>query len=832
MPRAGGPSSISTDRRASALTEHLPLVTYTLLLEEGWPAVYVSPQIKPLFGYSAAQAIDDPGFWSTRIHRDDVGEFHAALTRLAETAEPMSVEYRVTAADGTEVWVRDIAVAAREDDGTLVAHGYLADVTHEKSLERELASERAQADAFFRDSSVGLAITDAEGRYVRVNEALARLNGKPIDDHAGHTLAELSPQIAASVQHVFAEVQKTGNAVLQEEVTATTATGERTVLLSVFPIQGPVRRYGRIVVDITEQRRAERERAAAEEQYRRLIEQLPLVTYVNEVDPVRRATFVSPQIEEIYGYAPEEFVDDPTLGDRVIHPDDVERILEEERRALARGESVELEYRIIRKDGAVRWMLDLMKTVCDADGTPRFEQGFLVDITERRKSDELFRAIFDNALEAVVITDEDGRYVDVNDAACTLFGRSRDELLGLHASEREFREFLDAGAASGDFVVVRPDGERREAEYAARANVLPGLHLSVLRDVTQRRELERELWRAQRLESVGRLAGGVAHDFNNMLTAIRGHAQLLGSRTVQGSPEHRHVQAIDEAADRAASLTAQLLAFGRRQMLQARVVEPNRLLEGLADMLGRLAGEGAELALDLAPGVDPVFADPSQVEQVILNLVANAADATNAGDRITVRTRSADVADDDEVDVPAGRYAVVEVADTGSGIEDAAREHLFEPFFTTKGVGMGTGLGLATAYGIVKQSGGTITVDTEPGNGSTFSVYLPRTELGASAAATLLVLEPDPIDRDALFQLLTDAGHRALTTASPAEAAELAKHAAGRFGMVVGDLSDPAAEALVDDLRAARPAVRAISLQKPYTPDEVLAEVQRTLDVT
>jgi two-component system, cell cycle sensor histidine kinase and response regulator CckA len=288
---------------------------------------------------------------------------------------------------------------------------------------------------------------------------------------------------------------------------------------------------------------------------------------------------------------------------------------------------------------------------------------------------------------------------------------------------------LTEGSATGRLAVVRPDGEIRETEFAAKANVLPGRHVAVLRDVTERRQLEAELWRAQRLESVGRLAGGVAHDFNNLLTAIRGYAELLLARTAPESTEHHHAREIDDAAVRAAALTAQLLAFGRRQVIRARALDLNELVVNLAGMLSGLVGDGVEVELDLDPAVLVVCADPAHVEQVLVNLVENAAAAMEEAGRITIRTRNVDVHGQSELpDLRDGRYAVLAVEDSGPGIEEATLEHLFEPFFTTKDVGSGVGLGLATAYGIAKQSGGTIAISTELGAGSTFSVYLPASD--------------------------------------------------------------------------------------------------------
>ena len=698
-----------------ALVEHLPLVTYMSRLEAPSAAVFVSPQIEPVFGFTTEdfEAVD---FWKRRMAPQDLPRFLTAFGELRESHGQMSVEYRVMTGAGREVWVRDVGIVHRAEDGEFYVHGYLTDVTREKELERE------------------------------------------------------------------------------------------------------------------------------QEQYRRLIEQLPLVTYVNTLVPdVRaRSTYVSPQIEELFGYPLELWPDNAELWDRIVHPDDFELVTSGEQLARDRGEPFELEYRIVRADGTVRWVLDQMHTLYDAEGKPLFEQGFLVDVTERKESANLFRAVFDGVFEAMIISNDEGTYVDVNPAACELIGRSRDELLGLKLGavsglrrnvEEAWRSLLEHGSVREQYEFTRPDGSVREVEFAARANALPGLHIAVLRDVTERRQLERDLWRAQRLESVGRLAGGVAQDFNNLLTAIRGYAQLLIAQVEPGSVEHHHAGEIDRAVDRAAALTAQLLAFGRRQVLQARPTELNRLVENLEGVLSRLVGDEVELEFELNPGVNPVRVDPGQIEQVLVNLVVNAADVTPPGGCIVVRTATSDATPLD--DLPDGRYAVLSVQDSGPGIDESALEHLFEPFFTTKDVGGGVGLGLATAYGIAKQSGGTISVTTAVGLGSTFAVFLPEAdaakaddEPAAGAGETIVVVESDPAVRDVLFEVLSDAGYRAITTATPTDAMRVSEHLDRPIDLVLTELDETRAAALAESLGAAR----ALTLQKPYSPIRLRQAVRSVLD--
>ena len=613
--------------RSVLLLEQLPLVTYVTPFDAPWSVEYVSPQIEPLLGFPVENWVSDPDFWLGRVAVDDRELFLATCASVRSAGEQVSVEYRLIARDGREVWVRDVAGLATADDGSVTVQGFLADITREKELERALARERAQTDAFFRDSSVGMAITDAEGRFVRVNEALARMNGMSAEEHVGRHLRDLAPGAADGVEPLLEEVWRTGEPVMGRELTVESPNGESvSSLVSYFPVDAAgVKRFGGIVIDVTDRKRAE----------------------------------------------------------------------QAERKAIA----------------------------------------------ALRESEEQFRAIFDSALDAMVIVGDEGSYIDVNPAACELFGRTRDELLSLAPEELSsvlgselavWQEFLEHGTAAGAGTIVRRDGTRRETEFTATANVQPGRHLSILRDVTARRQLETALWQAQKLESVGALAGGIAHDFNNMLTAIRGYSQLLLARLSPGTVERGHVEEIERAADRAAKLTSQLLAFGRRQVLQPRALDLNTLVADLSPMLVRIVGPEVVLEVDAAADLREVRADPSQMEQVILNIVANASEAMLIGGRIAIGTRNVEIEDHVEasdgvtaLELAGGPYVELSISDSGQGMEPETLEHVFEPFFTTKDVGLGDGLGLSTAYGIVKQSGGTIVAESRFASGATFRIYLP-----------------------------------------------------------------------------------------------------------
>jgi two-component system cell cycle sensor histidine kinase/response regulator CckA len=809
---------------AESLLGRLPLVSYMLELDAPASPVYISAQIEELFGVLLSDLERDPQCWTKRIVDDDREGFVEALRKIRADAGRMEIEYRLERPDGSLAWVRDSAFV---EDGHI--YGFLVDVTREKEVERELALGRATLDAFFSESSIGLAITDAGGRYVRINDALARFVGEPADALLGRTLADAAPEVAAVVDPLL-----TGHA-SEHQVEIERETGRPShfhASFVPFEVDGELY-HGRAVVDLSEQRRAE----AAEQRYRQLVEQLPLVSYVNDVVPHRRASFVSPQIYDVTGYSAEEFVADPTLGDTIIHPDDFEAIVERERNSRQKRDVFEHEYRIIRKDGAIRWVLDRMESVIGADGAVSYEQGFLVDITERQETAALLRAVWDGAQDAMVIADDHGRYVDANPAACRLFGRSYDELIGLQIwdvvdySESSWDAFRAAGSTSGEGSVTRPDGERREIEGSSRANVMPGRHLAVLRDVTERKQLEADLWRAQKLESVGRLAGGVAHDFNNLLTAIRGYAQLLEARAAPASTELRYTQEIDRAADRAAALTAQLLALGRRQTLRARPVDLNRHLEGMRGALGALVGGAAELVLDLAPDLRGVRVDAGLRSRAIETLVVNAGEAAAPQGRVVVATRNSDVAGRE--DLVDGRYVVMTVADDGPGLDDTALEHVFEPFFTTKDAS--DGLGLASAYGTVRQSGGTIAVESELGAGTTFTVYLPEASgeqapsLGSGTGETVLVVERDPAVRDVASATLADASYRVLTARTAADAVAVAERFEGEIDLLLTDVDELRETPLAALLRERSARLEVLKLAKPYTSERLRSAARAAL---
>jgi PAS domain S-box-containing protein len=366
-------------------------------------------------------------------------------------------------------------------------------------------------------------------------------------------------------------------------------------------------------------------------------------------------------------------------------------------------------------------------------------------------------SVLDCAFDAIITIDTAGRIVEMNTAAERMFGYAREdaagrELVALIVPEEyreEHRRALSQQPRDGPSQVI---GQRLEFEALRADNTRVPVELSVsridsadgvfftawIRDLTDRRRSEEalrlseaKLRQAQKMEAVGRLAGGVAHDFNNVLTAIFGYADLVLDGLTAGDPRRLDVEEIKRAANRAAGLTRQLLAFSRKQVMQPRRVNLNEIITNLETLLLKLIGQEIVLRLDLCPSLWDVKADSGQIEQVLMNLASNARDAMPEGGHLTIATVNEDLEPDDAaalVGIEPGRFVRLTVTDTGQGIPDHARAHIFEPFFTTKEQGKGTGLGLATVYGIVKQSGGWVYLDEAPGAGASFRIYLPREE--------------------------------------------------------------------------------------------------------
>jgi PAS domain S-box-containing protein len=549
---------------------------------------------------------------------------------------------------------------------------------------------------------------------------------------------------------------------------------------------------------------------------------------------------------------------------------------------------------LIANDGHIVWVRDEGMVVRDESGHPRFIQGFMFDISELiqtkeeiQKSEAKFQAIFEGMTVGIALINTDGRIIESNQALQKMLGYRGEELYNKVLNELAHPEDATQGlehhkqlvAGEKDHYQIEKRYLRKNGEVVwgrLKVSLSSGLRgsspytIHMIEDITGWKQLEMQFLQSQKMETVGQLAGGIAHDLNNLFTILSGYSQLSLLEINEDHPLRGNLEEIRRTTERAAQLTHQLLAISRRQVLDMRVVDLNQLLQGLEKMLRRIIGEDIELILDLKTDLGKVKIDPGQTEQMILNLVVNARDAMPNGGKLIIETHHVEL---DEAyarshfNVIPGRYILLAVTDTGCGMSPEVKEKIFDPFFTTKGKGKGTGLGLSTVYGIVKQSGGYIWVYSELHRGTTFKIYLPCVDGEADDLSsqekignfpqgdeTILLVEDEDSLRSLTAKVLRDQGYTVLEAANGNEAMRLAHELAHqKIHLVVTDLVMPqmGGKELVEQFKLLHFDARTLFisgytdgimihqaslepgtpfLQKPFSPMELVRKVREVLD--
>ena len=619
-----------------------------------------------------------------------------------------------------------------------------------------------------------------------------------------------------------------------------------------------------------------------------------VVTYITAFDETRNRLYISPQIEAMLGFSADEWLGDPGLVLKQLHPDDRERVVTEVFQSRDTGKPFCSEYRLLARDGHIVWVRDEAIVMRDEAGRPCFMQGLLLDISEQKRKEEMlqkseskFRTIFERVAVGIALVSIDGQLVESNPALREMLRYGAEEL-----RNRVFNEFIHPEDAVIDvdldqeLIAGKRDHYQIEKRFVRKDGgvVWCQLNVSLVRggqeerpfticmveDITERKRLETQFFQSQKMETIGRLAGGIAHDFNNLLTVIKGYTQLSLSHIQEGDPCRENIEEIKAAAERAAELTNQLLTFSRRQILDMKVLDLNTIVRGLEKMTGRIIGEDIEMLTVLDDRLGRVKTDPGQIEQVILNLVVNARDAMPAGGKLAIETANV-VLDETyartHIGVPPGSYVMLSVSDTGCGMSPEIKELIFEPFFTTKEEGKGTGLGLSTIYGIVKQSGGNIWVYSEPGRGTTFKIYLPRVEEETDALPvqdhtdhlpkgneTVLLVEDDPSLRALAARVLRYQGYKVLEATNGHEAIGIARESIQeRIHLLLTDVVMPhmGGRELVKRMKTLQSEIRVLFisgytdhtiiyhaglkpgtpfLQKPFSPTALAQKVREVLD--
>jgi len=631
---------------------------------------------------------------------------------------------------------------------------------------------------------------------------------------------------------------------------------------------------------------------------RQLVEREELFHLISEnaadliavVDMEGKRLYNSLSYQKALGYSPEELQASSSFEQ--IHPDDRDRVMKATEDARRSGIGKTLEYRLRHKNGTWLVLESTSSVIRNANGDP--EKLVIVnrDITERKRAEEAlqrseagFRSLVEDAPYGIYRANTSGRFLQVNPALQKMLGYVlAEELLRSDLASEIFRyagEYqrlselltgmeevkdveLEWKRQDGTPITVRCSGRRINDE-----NGVPAYFEVFAEDVTEKRVLERQLRMAQKMEAIGRLSGGIAHDFNNHLGVIIGYSGVLHKALSTNPALREHALEIEKAGRRAAALTKQLLAFSRQQVLTPAVLNLNTLTSDMEKMLPRLLGEDIEVSLALDPELGNVKADQSQIEQVIMNLAVNARDAMPMGGKLRIQTANAEL---DQAYIwnhpgsKVGKYVKLAVTDTGTGMEPATLTHIFEPFFTTKERGKGTGLGLATVYGVVKQSNGYIWVDSAPGNGTSFQIYLPR-HVGQPAVyeqisdsrgklrgseTILLVEDAEPL-RKLAQTFLETGGFRVLAAENGETALEVARRFGGAFDLLLTDVVMPGmnGRVLAEHLFPLQPGMKVLYmsgytdsfiaghgvldpqthlLHKPFTEEDLIGKVRDVLD--
>jgi PAS domain S-box-containing protein len=832
-----------------------------LLIDERGQIVEANDRAAATYGYSRAELLqrtirelrhpsgltDFEGHWKEAAER---GSLMFETVHQGRDGHPFPVEVSVRTIQAGEHQLRQ---------------SIIRDITERKTLDEKLRRTLDAFSAVIEASPVGIVSMSPDLRVTTWNKAAERMFGWTAEEAIG-AVAPFVPAARMERAHRVHERARNGEITLVPDALGQCKDG-RTINLSISaaPLHGPDGAYSGValnLLDTTEQTQAEEALRRNELLFRATFDQAAVG--MNYVSLDGRFLRVNQRYCEITGYSPEELLQ--LRFQDLTHPDDL-RGESERTGVLLSGEAQtgSQNKRYIRKDGSVVWVHVTASLLRNDSGEPLHFVGVVEEITQRlraeeglRRSEERFRRLVESAPEGIMVH-RDRRILYVNPAAVALFGAAS-------AAAFEGRDFLDLVSAEDrpaaeermalvdrrvavppmERTYLRADGTPFPVEVSAAPIEYDGqpANLVFLRDTTERkqteaekRRLEEQLLQSQKMESLGRLAGGVAHDFNNHLTVIAGYCEMLLAR-LDIDPMREEVEEIRAAGSRAGTLTQQLLAFSRKQIAEPKPVNLNLVVAESGKMLRRLIGEHIDIATRLDPSLGLVVADRGQMNQVLVNLAINARDAMTAGGTMLIATANVEVERNDappQKNAGPGSYVRLSVADTGVGMSAETVQHIFEPFFTTKGIGIGTGLGLSTVYGIVEQSGGWVRVDSRPGEGSVFQVYLPRVdgvaEAGAAAppqvdlpggAETVLVVEDQTEVRRLALRILKNNGYDLLEAANGPEALALSRSYPGPIHLLVTDVVMPGmtGRELATRLAETRPQIKVLYISG-YTADAI-----------
>ena len=870
---------------------------YRTLFEDSNDAVFISsregtfidinPSATKLFGFDKGEMI---GMDVRKIYVNPADR--AGLQEKIEKAGAIrDYELLFKKKDGTQMDCTLTATVHRADDGTIQGYrGIIRDCTELKQTMALLEDERRRMFSLLNDLP---GLVSLRARDYSIPYANSRFRER-LGDPEGKLCYELlykrdKPCSGCSVFDVLES-----KSVLSFEYLLPDG---RIYQLCHYPftdVDGSLLVL-ELAIDISDRKEAEKELKDSEARYRSLVDNMPDGLYLLGRD--FKPLFYNTAMERIFGYPKEYFLEESSQAfPSCVHPDDRPVVLGALSEMMDGRDCVNLRYRIVRPDGEVRHLRDVMRIVQAPNGEVSAYQGIISDLTEMmraeealRESETRYRELVQNANSIILRLDTEGNITFFNEYAQVFFGYAEEEVIGrsivgaiapaTETAARDYEAMLrDIVEHPDRYLSYESRNLRRNDEqvwivWTSKATVdtegrLTGI-LCIGNDITRSKQLETQYRMVQRLESVGRLAGGVAHDFNNLLTIILGYTEHLIGQLGHYPSLGESLEEIKSAGERGASLVRQLLAFSRKQLLQPRVIDLNAVISETEKMLGRLIGEDIELVTVFDPTLGAVRADPAQIEQIVLNLAVNARDAMPEGGRLTIETANVEL---DEAYatrhsvVTPGPYVMFAMSDTGTGMDEGTLSRIFEPFFTTKEEGKGTGLGLAGVYGTVKQSNGCIWVYSEPGQGTTFKIYLPRCENSLETenevptlmeslecSETILFVEDEEKLRAISCKSLVESGYTVLEASCGQDALRLHERHEGRIHLLVTDVVMPgmSGRELAERLVQLRPEMKVLYisgytenaivhhgvldtgvefLQKPFTPTTLLVKIRGVLE--
>lgn len=867
-----------SQRRFRQLAESMPYIVWTAR-----PDGVVDYSNQVFSDYTGVPQSEPPDTrWQACVHPEDLSACLQQWNRCVRDETPYSIEYRLRRGqDGAYRWFRVQATPVRDSQGQLVKwYGTGLDVDETKRLQQEATGLADRLTTTFESLTDGFVALDTAWRFSYVNHRAVELVRRSREELIGNVVWELFPEaVGSTFEQQYRHAVATGTSVTFEEYFPPL---EAWFEVRAFPSAAGLAIYFH---DVTERRRTRQILRQSEERFRLLARATnDAIWDWNLIDDSR---WWNDGLDALFGYRPTEVEPTSVSWESRIHPDDRGRVMAGIRTAIqSKAETWSDEYRFTRKDGSHAYVLDRGYIIRDEAGKSVRMIGGMTDLSDRRAAEERLEeqaTLLDKAQDAILVRDLEHRILYWNMSAERLYGWTAAEVIGRSARELHYREASAFDAATRETLTKGEWVGEIEQYTKAGGKISVEGHWTLVRDyrgnpksilvintdITQRKKLEQQFLRAQRMESIGTLAGGIAHDLNNLLAPIAMGVDLL-RRYQQDPRSHAIIDTIGRSAKRGADLVKQVLSFARGVEGERVPIRVPHLVGEIASIVENTFPKNIRLDTAVSDRVSPIGGDPTQINQVLLNLAVNARDAMPEGGVLTISAENVEVDAQYAVmnrGVKAGRYVVITVTDTGTGIPREIVDRIFDPFFTTKEIGKGTGLGLSTVMGIVRSHGGFVNVYSEPGHGSSFKVYLPTLSDDDSETAkesadgeqfprgngeVIMVVDDEASILDITKQTLEAFGYRVITADDGAQAIGQFALAREPIKLVLTDMMMPIMDgpSLIAALRRIDPQVRIIAasglnangnvakaanlgvkhfLPKPYTADTLLIALQRVL---